>query len=688
MVPLLVLSTSGLITLRSWQTTERTIDAVSGEIFAQVTRDAAARTRAHLGAAVPALAFLSRLERRAVRVGDESVLPRLLSMLEANPGFSWVSYGDVDGSFGAAYRPEPGRVRLNWSHIVLGHTILDEVDLDSAHARVPFRHDDDSGYDPRTRPWYRAAAESGRRVWLPPYVFFHQGIPGITCAEPQLGEHGEIAGVYTIDFDLGALSRFVAELEPSAHGQAFLFTPDGELLAHPTHATVTATAGSEDGRIAMLADLEDPTMRGFRGALEAASLGADDAVAHELGFTVAGAPWRARVESFEVDEGLRWRVAAIAPESDFLPELQAENRTSVAIGLGALALAVLAALLLAGRIARPLAELAAQMEAVGRFEVDDRPPPRSFFSEIDAMSTALGRMKSGLSSFARFVPRDLVRTLIATGREARLGGELRTLSVFFSDLAGFTTLAESVPPDELVRKLGGYLDRMTRTITEGRGTVDKYLGDGIMAFWGAPLDDAAHARGAAETALRCQRALAALANEAGSEWIGTTATRIGIATGEVVVGNVGTPERLNYTVMGDTANLAARLESLSKQYGTLVLCDEPTLRGAEGHVVGRPLDVVAVKGKARGVRIYELLALADDDAETVAEARAVAEKAETALAAYLGREFERAAALYAELESMRAGGDVAARTMRERAERYAQTPPPADWNGVHVAKDK
>jgi adenylate cyclase len=689
-LPLLVLSTSGIITLRSWLTTERTIDGVSAAIFREVTRQTASRTRAHLGAAAPTLDVLAALERRAVRARDPEVLPRLLAMLRANPGYSWVSYGDREGAFTAAYRPDATHVRLNTSFFdASGHVVLDERDLDRNGVEQPFRHEDDSHYDPRTRPWYVAAVEAGRRTWLPPYVFFHQGIAGITCAEPQRDEADQIVGVYTVDFDLGALSRFVSELSLSEHGAVFVFTEDGEVMAHPTRATVVGLSGVDEGRITRLEDIDDAPMRAFRAALadsDARDGREADGEVRALELDVDGETYLASVASFEVDSGLRWRVGAIAPESDFLAELQRENRISALIGVSALVFAVLLAVYLANRVAQPLAQLAAQMDGVGRFELEGGSgAARSPFAEIDAMSRALARMKSGLGSFARFVPRDLVRTLLASGHEARLGGEIRTLSIFFSDIAGFTSLAETLPPDELVLKLGGYLDGMTRTIAEGGGTVDKYLGDGIMAFWGAPEPDADHAAHACAAALECQRVLRAMANDPESAWLRSAQTRIGVATGKVLVGNFGTPERMNYTVMGDTANLASRLEGLNKQYGTLVLVDEPTMRAAGTQIIGRPIDLVAVKGKAKGVRVYELLAVAGEEGADAA--RALAVRCEEALEAYAARDFAKAAAIWRTIESERTG-DVAARVMRERAERYSAEPPPEGWDGVFVAKDK
>jgi adenylate cyclase len=165
-----------------------------------------------------------------------------------------------------------------------------------------------------------------------------------------------------------------------------------------------------------------------------------------------------------------------------------------------------------------------------------------------------------------------------------------------------------------------------------------------------------------------------------SQW----ATRIGLATGEVLVGNIGTPERMNYTVMGDTANLASRLEGLNKAYGTLCLVDEATARAAAARVLTRPVDVVAVKGKAKGVKVYELLALADEARAPLPE---LAKRSEAALEAYLKRDFATAAGHWRAVLALRPA-DQAAKVMLARNDELARVPPPPEWNGVHQAHEK
>jgi adenylate cyclase len=488
--------------------------------------------------------------------------------------------------------------------------------------------------------------------------------------------------VLTVDFNLNQLSEFVAALKLSSRGQVFLFTPDGKLVAHPTVRAVEKKGGGTAGELTTVAKSGDPVAETLLATIGNA---VDDA--RELTLTVGGERWMARVRPFSIDDNAqaaRWLVAAVAPEADFLGGVRKTTVTALLISTVALCGALILAVLLANRVSRPLLRLAEEMNRVGSFELDLAPQPKTMFVEIARMGEALDKMKRGLHSFASYVPRDLVRTLVASGREAKLGGETATLTVFFSDLAGFTTLSETMKPDELVAQLGGYLDEMTRTIERGGGTVDKFIGDGIMAFWGAPLPDENHAARALVAALRCQERLEAMRARADGAWMRGVETRIGLATGAVVVGNIGTPERMNYTVMGDTVNLAARLESLSKLYGTLLLAEESSVRAAGDAVVTRPIDVVAVKGKKRGVRVFELLAVKGEASERTL---AMAAASGAGLEAYLARDFVAAERHYREVLAV-APDDRVAKLFIERAQALAAEPPPPEWDGTYVAKEK
>ena len=678
-IPALILMTGAIIAVNSYLTTKRSIDALTTQLFDQVGSQAAEQTRAHLALAIPAVDLLASLLRdRALPddiTKDDVLVDQLASVLRANPGFAWVSFSDSQGSFVGAYR-KGDELRTNRSRIVNGATDLVEHVLQPDGTWRLFRHDQ-TQYDPRTRPFYVLAEKEKQRVWAPPYVFYDQGVPGITCAEPIYGKDGALRGVVTVDFDLDVLSKFVAALHLSPHAVVFLFTePEGggeaTILAHPTLHVVAHARQGAAGEIVTSKNVPDPLVRAFF----AHGVASRTTLAHD------GQRYIAAARAFPIDSHLTWHVGAIAPESDFNGPLKENLRTSVLASALGVIFAVVIGAWLARTIARPLATITTEMERAGRFEIDDRPPPHSAFKEINAMSSALGAMKGGLRSFGAYVPRDLVRAVLASGERAELGGKTKRLTIFFSDLAGFTTISESLAPAALVELLGGYFDAMTKVIQRRGGTIDKFIGDAIMAFWNAPGDEPHHAVLACEAAIACQAKLDEMRRS--DPRLAGLRARIGLATGDVLVGNIGATERMNYTVMGDTVNLASRLEGLNKAYGTPVMTSETTYEAAKDVLLARPVDVVAVKGKAKGVRVYEPLGpLEGAKAEDVR----FCEACTRALDLYLRRDFDGAAKAWGEALVSRPD-DAASQLMKARSEELAASPPPDDWDGTYVMHEK
>jgi adenylate cyclase len=302
--------------------------------------------------------------------------------------------------------------------------------------------------------------------------------------------------------------------------------------------------------------------------------------------------------------------------------------------------------------------------------------------EIAKLGHAVDGMKASLRSFGRYVPTDLVRTLLAAGTEARLGGDIRRLSIFFSDVADFTSISEGLAPRPLVAAMGRYFALMTEAISRHHGTVDKFMGDGIMAFFNAPLDLPDHPRQACLAALAAQAALARAAaeNRAGDP---VFRTRIGLGLGDVLVGNIGTPERFAYTLLGDEVNLASRLEGLNKLYGTAIIASEEMAAAAGDGFEWRRLDRVAVKGRHQGTLVCELLG---ERGAVAAEIRTARNLYEAALAAYLTGDFIQAAAGFDATAAVRPN-DLAAPMMAERSRALAADPP-ADWTGIHIMHEK
>jgi adenylate cyclase len=267
---------------------------------------------------------------------------------------------------------------------------------------------------------------------------------------------------------------------------------------------------------------------------------------------------------------------------------------------------------------------------------------------------------------------------LETRHEARLEAEPKELTLFFSDIRAFSTTVESLPSQALAEWLGDYLEVMAETVSEHGGTVDKFIGDAVMAFWNAPRPVEDHAYRAVLAAFACQEAIGRLAD---AEHL---YTRIGIHTDTVLVGNFGSPERLNYTALGDGVNLASRLEGVNKLYGTRIIISEATFRRIEGRIDCRRLDRIAVKGKAQATDIYQPLGPSGSLSPQRLEA---ARAYERALDHYLVGQFAAAhAAFLALLEQ--SPGDQAANVMAERCAALAGSAPPAEWTGVYELQSK
>lgn len=677
--------TGGCIMAVSYLQSRETVGQLAQGLFRSASRQAVLETRALVRRAPPAEEQLEALLQGPLAQAELRVRgAQFLAALRANPDFDWVSYGDEQGEFLGAVRDDDDddRLRLNHSAILAGRTTRDDYEVQSDGSWRVVQHLENTGYDPRARPWYRAARGRHGRAWTAPYVFFGNGLPGISCAMPHYGPEGALRGVLSIDFDLGHLSRFVRNIRLSEHSQVFLLAPDGTLVAHPSASLVQQLRAGHERHLVTVDELRDPLLQSYWRAAprQLHDTGLDGV---PFAFTHQGRRYLANYTEVDLDAGLRWIVGVAAPEEDFLGGVYRNLRFALAISTLAVALALFLSFLLGRWMAKPLVQLSAEMERVGNFELVPGHPTDTPIREITLMNRALESMKRGLRSFASFVPRDLVRAVLASGQESEPGGRTRELTLFFSDVAGFTTLAETMHPQDLVDFLAAYFTEMTALIGASHGTVDKFIGDGIMAFWNAPTEVELHAAQACQAALACQRKLSEMARS--REEYHKLKTRIGLASGVVVVGNVGTAERLTYTAMGDVVNLAARLEGLNKYFDTRILASEPTVKQAGDVVVARPVDVVAVKGKAQGVKVYELLGLAKD--EGAAALRELSARTAEALEAYLARDFALAVERYEAVLALRPGDSVAT-ILRDRARRYLQHPPPEDWNGVYVATDK
>lgn len=559
-----------------------------------------------------------------------------------------------------------------------------------------------NGYDPRKRPWYVAAKKAGQQTWPDSFVFWGTNevstTPGKTCATPIYSKD-RLQYVLTADFELRDLSNFLKNkirVGNSGRGRPFIIEQraDGtrRVVAHPRAEILTEMTKppEQDGETVLTVvpgqDLQptlvpiekfpDTVVRAFAKNIPQSFSNEERVVS--LSFNVGNEHF---IGSYQRLYGLNypdWITCMVMPASDVLGSVQRNNLVNLLIGLTAFSLTSLMCILLSTRISRPLRNIAIENERIGTFDLTANPVGRSYITEVDQLLVATESMKKSLRSFAKYVPTELVRELVSSQNEAQLGGQRATLTVYFSDIQDFTSIAEKLSAEDLVDHLEDYLTAMSEQITQDHGTIDKYIGDAVMAFWGAPIPNPNHAVDACRAALANQSKLEKLCKMWRDQGKPELWTRIGISSGELVIGNMGSEERLNYTVIGNPVNLASRLESLNKVYGTKIIISQNTKDLISDVFVVRPLDLVAVKGQEVGNVIYELIGFRNEATREMIE---LTEEYEAALKTYIDSHFQEAAKKF-ELITRQFPQDPAATLLLNRC-RHLCEHPPSNWDGVH-----
>ncbi len=547
-------------------------------------------------------------------------------------------------------------------------------------------------YDPRRRRFYMEPVLD-QPHWTAPYYFFTTKDAGMTVAYKWHDQASGQIRLVAFDLLLMDLSSFTAKLRPSPNGKVFVLHPNGSLIGLP-------------------ADARWPNPEAIRDVLQEATeyevtdRGAAILTPQDLGLTVvrdAVSAWRGdgedllRVFRYESDDGFWWGgfrlfnlqgqalwIGVMVPEADFLGEALRQRNLVLAVTAGALFAAVLLAGAMARHYSRPLEFLAKQSVKVRDLDLTAGPPVRSRVREIAQLAEAQSQMMSGIRSFARYVPIDVVRELVRRGDVAKIGGKTAPLSVLFTDVQDFTRIAEGMTPDELTHHMADYFRLMIEALQSERATVDKLVGDAIVAFWGAPEAFDNHAEHAVSAVLKCR----ALLRDQNAQWqksgLPALRTRFGLCTGHAVVGNVGAPERLSYTALGDTVNMASRLEALNARYGTEILATESVVDAVGTRFVWRRIDRVTVKGKALPTDIYEPLGEVTQVSEAVRDRAADYEEA---LRLSSERRFADAVA---RLDSLLAAhpDDEPSIQLREKCRQWIKHPPPRDWDGVTHHSEK
>jgi adenylate cyclase len=526
----------------------------------------------------------------------------------------------------------------------------------------------ETDYDPRLRPWFTLLDDipEGNIGWTDPYVFFTTGDLGITASSTW--RHEGRRHVIAWDVLLTTLSKFTQRLSSdlSPRARIVVLTPDYRLVAVPKSSEYDADAVLRRFLMKPVEELATPIATAFSRAVK------DVEPPASFYFETDHDTWWAGVRRYALGPHHDLLLAVLVPDGDLLSEITQQRRVLLFATAFALLAALAYAVLLARSYSRPLEALAAQADRIRQLDFTERVEVEAQLAEFQALARAQSQSLRALQSFGKYVPLDVVHELVKTDQVARIGGRLEHLTILFTDIAGFTAIAESMTAESLAEHLADYFDCVVHELQRHDATVDKLIGDAVMAFWGAPRPMADHARRAVDATVAAQAALAAANRrwrEAGRPEL---PTRFGLASGAVIVGNMGAPDRLAYTVIGDTVNLASRLEGLNKQYGTRVMAEQSVVDAAAPGHRWRRLDRVAVVGRSEPTWVYELL----DDAT----ADEVVEHYEAAWDLYRERAFAAAAERLEPLVT--AHDDAPSRRLLALCRALAAEPPGPDWDAV------
>ncbi|GAB4271407.1 MAG: adenylate/guanylate cyclase domain-containing protein [Candidatus Rifleibacteriota bacterium] len=645
----------------------------SDELLYQISETVIRQTINHLEPARKTGYLLRRMIERGATFSSSPDLVETISLetLDIYPQFSAVYLGDENGNFIMARRLENG----NFSTKIVSRTAdpVGVIEVERTHDGLIVATSTSSilNYDPRERPWYVLAKSEGKVVWSREYRLFTDQVPGITSAHPVYDADGNFVGAVGIDFRLGELSEFLKSLKIGDSGIAFILDSEGNILAYPEKASVL-----DHGKLAP----RSPTLENMKtGWVKEALDTFLETRERKFNIVYRGEKYIASFRPFPEKYGRNWDLGIIVPEDDFIGPIARTHETTLLFSFWLLIIGGFLTSALARELTEPIKSLTYEADRIKSLDFEGEINIRSPITEIQRMGETMNSMKKALNAFKKYVPSEIVQSLVSTHDEAKLDAHSQEITIMFTDIYDFSSITENVPPAELMDQLSVYFDEIGLIIHRHGGTIDKYIGDSVMAFWGAPTEDELQASHACSAALEIIKVVDKLNQKWQEQGRAILKTRIGINKGISLVGNFGSSDRFNYTAIGDCVNLASRLEALNKIYLSRIIVSESVFKGAGEEFIFRPLDLVAVKGKENSVKIFQLLGLTtEEDAD---KNKRIALKTDQALKKYLERDWPGA---YEEFQSLleEFGDDFIAEMYMNRCRELGDNPPGKDWDGV------
>lgn len=504
-----------------------------------------------------------------------------------------VSSTDQTHYFSDPSKPLPAGTRYSLDYIdKTGKRPVEIYEYLNENLEILGKEEIPNEYDPQTRPWYLGAKTSRTLYWTDEYIFQPENVLGITVAKPIFNASGDIISVVGVDLTLNMLSNFLGKQKIGKTGKVYILNFSGDVIIDP--------------------NTSDPSTVNK----ETVSAVFDRFVAkHENDFMLKynGVEYLASITPFPAAFSHPWYIAVIVPFLDYFEDMLETEHYVFIISLFILIVSGVLVAFFSKRISRPIVQLAGEIDKIKNFNFEGEVKIPSYIYEINVMTDSINALKSAIRSFSKFVPKELVDKLIQKGDTIAFEGEKKEISIFFLEIMNYSAISQKLSIDKQMVLLSEYFEGISKIIVDTQGIIDKYMGEKIMAFWGAPLDVPDHAEKACLAALKC-RYFDILFNKHRLEKGGPEFhSRMGLHEGKVIVGNIRTQERMNYSVLGDSLDIAARLEALSSVFhSSIIISDEIRQKIGDKFLV-RPLDHLLIKGKKEKIKIYELMAIREGE---------------------------------------------------------------------------
>ncbi len=676
---LLLLFSSGFIVFFSYYNALATMDNVSKDLILNISNQSIEKTINHISPTMKMSFFMAHLIKDEKKLLSDFELFEEMSIeimniypqLEAiNCGFENDNFYMVKKERNKTFstkiiRRDVAVSYVKWRYRDAENKVIEET---THHKLV---------YCPTKRPWYIGAKVKRSFFMSDVYVFFTDKIPGVTIGYPILSKDEEVLGVVSFDMSLIGISDFLKTLKIGNTGRAFLLNNEGEIIAHPDEKILSTNVDAEGKHI--LNSVKNLTTTPEYAAFNTFSSLYPDVNGipnKKIKYSHNNDLYLAYFYSFPKHIRDNWIICIIVPENDFIGPIKNNLKINIFLTLIISILAVLLAILLSNLITKPISKITDETLRIKHLELEHPFEPSSFIKEIFHLENNICDMKTGLKSFEKYVPAELVKQLIETGVEARGGGDRRVLTILFADIENFTNIAEGLNPEELFLYLSEYLEVASSEIVKNNGTIDKFIGDAIMSFWNAPATDSEHAYNACKAGLSFLKRIekGKISCEISGKPIFNT--RVGIHTGEVIVGNIGTRSRLNYTIIGDNVNLASRIESLNKYYKTNILITDSTYSIIKDKFFCRFVDKFIANGKLKSIKLYEVVG---EKGEDKIDDRLI-ELSTKAFDFYTARNWSESEDLYKEMLSLNED-DYIARIFIDRINKFKYSSPAKGWDG-------